>query len=449
MDDKDVSPQSKQLAPEIGAKNLTAQSWSARKVSDRKRTEYKALKKRVNPGADSDTNFEEEEETIDTEDIDIETREKHLALAKLGIEYRAKEKEALKLERELIGENLERGKITEEEALVEIADANRRILSSGDLLWRNMRKKARLEDTGGVKLLDPHCGSGAAEAVLHIFRKAEKTGETKATKKKRESHFREDSIKHYNMGVLEDKQLMRVYCHATADSLNAPPKEVIAAHIVPHHFYNKRLAALLFGSRAEELQKPGNCLLLYSIIGDWFDQHSIVIIPVDNKEQTIKRWKMEVVNKGIEEGPLYIEKGKPLFGKDLHGRELTFRNDERPAARFLYFKFVLALVWMRDVKRPGWQVFWAKYYQERPFAIPGPYMRKSMLIAISSHFGPADTKVLESWIADNGFDKPILLSDEAEKLVADEVARQVMEITGRAGIADDSEDSDDSSDGGW
>ncbi len=43
---------------------------------------------------------------------------------------------------------------------------------------------------------------------------------------------------------------------------------------------------------------------------------------------------------------------------------------------------------------------WARYYQQRPFPRLGNYMRKSILLALATHFQAADMKVVESWMAE-------------------------------------------------
>ncbi|KAK3363786.1 hypothetical protein B0T25DRAFT_528449 [Lasiosphaeria hispida] len=44
----------------------------------------------------------------------------------------------------------------------------------------------------------------------------------------------------------------------------------------------------------------------------------------------------------------------------------------------------MALVRIQGVQRTGWKDVWARYYEQRPFPTPGPWMRKSMLSAEES-----------------------------------------------------------------
>lgn len=40
-------------------------------------------------------------------------------------------------------------------------------------------------------------------------------------------------------------------------------------------------------------------------------------------------------------------------------------------------------------------------------------MRKSMLLALATHFETSEMSVINSWISDNGFESQLLLADEA------------------------------------
>lgn len=88
----------------------------------------------------------------------------------------------------------------------------------------------------------------------------------------------------------------------------------------------------------------------------------------------------------------------------------------------------MALVRIKDDGTEGWQDVWARYHQNRPFPTPANYVRRRVLHAIATYFSPADMPVANSWIADEGFDSPLKLTEDE----ATEVARQIhaaVEIT--------------------
>ncbi|KAK1779621.1 hypothetical protein QBC45DRAFT_325613 [Copromyces sp. CBS 386.78] len=124
----------------------------------------------------------------------------------------------------------------------------------------------------------------------------------------------------------------------------------------------------LFGERAGEIGSPTNCLLLEDQLEGWFDKYQFVIVPVDPSEVPITRWK-----------------DQPKAKDTLDQRELVFLNHNRPASRFLFFRFMLALIRIRQLKRTGWEDVWARYRTNKPFATPGRYTRTGMLLAMAAH----------------------------------------------------------------
>ncbi|EFW99119.1 hypothetical protein CMQ_5540 [Grosmannia clavigera kw1407] len=180
----------------------------------------------------------------------------------------------------------------------------------------------------------------------------------------------------------------------------------------------RRYVLTILESRAESLHRAGNALLMSHRIKGWFDSYQLVVVPFDSNESPITRWRTDVLSSDINN--MYI--GSENFtSTDLNGKELQFLNEKRPVSRFLYFHFIMTLVRIKDTQRRGWEDIWARYYEQRPFPTPGNYMRKSMLLALATHFETADMNVVDSWIKDHGFDTPLKLTDEE----ATEAARRV------------------------
>ncbi len=253
-----------------------------------------------------------------------------------------------------------------------------------------------------------------------------KKGDTLNKPRKRPNEWRAKAADFYSGSLRISPDLEpEIWCHMAGRWCFHT--EVKAAHIVPFFLELGGLADMLFGARSQSLTRPENALLLSTRVKSWFDKYQIVIVPADPLEIPIRRWRTDVISTDIRNSVAFAEKdaidaiGEErviIFGKDLDGRELVFRSDARPASRFMYFHFVMALIRIKDLDRPGWQDAWARYYQERPFPTPGPYMRKSMLLALATHFQTADMKVVESWIADHGFGKHVELAGEQAEAVA-------------------------------
>ncbi|KAI1750391.1 hypothetical protein F4782DRAFT_532498 [Xylaria castorea] len=297
-----------------------------------------------------------------------------------------------------------------------------RKISAGDSLWDHTKKKARLDNPGAVSLLKP--GSEAAvvvgESLLAMYRALDGV---KNTSKKRTKTWRADVEKYYEATGQDNM----TWCHACGKYRLS--ENIKAAHIVPFFLHLENLSTEIFGRRGYELQTPSNSLLLSGRIKCWFDKYCLVIVPVDYDETPITRWKIEIVGNSIANTPYedIDSSGHQSVGKDLDGKELQFLSKERPASRFLYFHFIMALVRIRDIHATGWKEVWARYFTKQPFPAPGNYLRQTMLLAISQHFQTTDVKLIESWIKGEGFEKPITLSDEEAARVANRVQAAVEE----------------------
>ncbi|KAK0616652.1 hypothetical protein B0T14DRAFT_604894 [Immersiella caudata] len=425
---KHSPPSAAILPPSLSLSRARDNYEKARSVSHELQKAFDDLSHKVEPKLDPD---EERHEP---------NARSGLELASLGVELALKKKEEFQLERQVIIEERDANLIRPHIAAKRLRDSDHRYLSAGDDLWRQKLKKARFDDPGVVRLLDPRGGSISA-CLLALYKKCDGLEKTK----KRPSSFRSDAITYYEGEVNNSKGKKGsglVWCHVTGSWWAS--KMIKAAHIVPFFLDSDDIGEILFGNRAPSLRRAGNSLLLLGQIEQWFDNYHLLIMPADAKENPITRWKVDVISSDIKNLPYNRPED---IGGDLDGRELKFRNNKRPVSRFMYFHFILALIRIKDVKRRGWQDVWARYYQQRPFPTPGNYMRQSMLLALATHFGTAEMNVVESWISDHGFDSPLMLTDDESTEAARRVHLAVDEAIARAekdGSDDEEEDSEDS-----
>ncbi|KAK1727252.1 uncharacterized protein BDZ83DRAFT_772040 [Colletotrichum acutatum] len=174
------------------------------------------------------------------------------------------------------------------------------------------------------------------------------------------------------------------WCHAAGswmhqegtskdDPAQPLPQRHVVANIVPH-FSNVPSGILedLFRERTDDLSGPANSLLLSKQIQRRFAHYKLVIVPVDPEERSITRWKIDILDKKIEkvclEDVTFTPGGdrRPFSARGLQDRELVFLNDKRPAARFLYFHFIMALTRLKDTKAESWKDARAKYLSHNP-----------------------------------------------------------------------------------
>lgn len=415
------SPPALAIRPQsLDTTRLEKEHATARRVSEKLKDVFKALQSKVEPCIAPDQELPE---------VDPKAS---LQLASLGVELALQEKKTILLERDLIASEQAAGSISTQVAKKRLRDANQRYSSVGDDLWRHQKKKIRLADSDPeeVPILDVR-RHGVSECLLALYRKSDGLGHSR----RRPTNWRRDALTYYNAnGADHGEGSNDVWCHVSGRWFHKD--DIKAAHIVPFFLDFESIGEVLFGERAQSLGRAGNALLMSNRIKGWFDTYHLVIVPVDVTEEPITRWKTEIISPSIMN-----EKYNGQFRvSELDGKELTFHNEKRPVSRFLYFHFFMALVRIKDIKRDGWQDIWAKYYDQRPFPTPGPYLRKSMLMALACHFETSDLEVMESWMNDHGFDTALRLTkDEAV-----ETARRVHSaVEDRAIRAEDGNGSDD------
>ncbi|KAI3555343.1 hypothetical protein CABS01_12362 [Colletotrichum abscissum] len=105
------------------------------------------------------------------------------------------------------------------------------------------------------------------------------------------------------------------WCHATGSWMHLAdtpddehaqplPQRYAAANIVPYSSnVLHEILDHLFRERTGELSGPAHSLLLSTLIQYWFNHYKLVIVPVDPEEQPLKRWKIDILDKGIEDEP--------------------------------------------------------------------------------------------------------------------------------------------------
>ncbi|KAK1833617.1 hypothetical protein QBC39DRAFT_44383 [Podospora conica] len=370
--------------------------------------------------------------------------------ASLGIKLAHQKKKELQLERHVITQENGAGIIDEFECKKRMRDVSSRYLSIGEELWRHEKKKIRLDNppvhptgTGPVNpLIDlQQGGSNTAKAIAALYRKADGL-----TKEQRPKKWRKEALAYY-AGTEElperdeSDDAPMVWCHARG--MWQHHHWVKTAHIVPFFVDANEMGTILFGDRAPSLKGPTNSLLLSAKIKGWFDKYLFVIVPVDAYESPITRWRIEITSKDMLQNSMGPEDKVPPFGRELDGRELIFRNDNRPASRFMYFHFVMSLIRIKNINRKGWEDVWAKYYEVPPFATPTKYVRSTMLLALATHFGTTDMEVVNGWISRHGLDIPLLISDSVTTEAARRAYLAVEEVAVNADKVDENEDEND------
>ncbi|KAI9656989.1 MAG: hypothetical protein M1829_000362 [Trizodia sp. TS-e1964] len=196
-----------------------------------------------------------------------------------------------------------------------------------------------------------------------------------------QSPFRRDLIDSYKSLSVDEAGNETFWCPISSRYYEL--ENSVAAHVFPW-FFGSTVMSLVFGKEsAQELFSSRNGIIISKTIESKFDKHLVVIVPAPDQttEQPITRWIFRVVDKSILRRWVVINQ---LTFEDIDGKELEFLSDARPAARYLYFHYVIALLRARKYNRgSGWLLEEAARKQY-VWATPGKYIRENMLKLLAS-----------------------------------------------------------------
>ena len=313
-------------------------------------------------------------------------------------------------------------------------EANKRIVSLGDDLWTEQEEiKKQEEREGRVQKLGPDSRGAFIATLLALYNDPQSS---KKRSSKVQSHMRNQSITKYEArkGALTKGAL---WCCITRRYWSQ--EDVRAAHIVPQSL-GPEFTEYIFGSGSGlRIDTSDNCLLMHRSAERSFDNGNFVLLPVDASETPILRWKIQLTNTAAVNSPVG---GETL--KDLDGEEVVFKNDARPASRFLYYHFVITLLRNKKHRQPGWEKFFVELPTGKPFATMGPYMRESMLIALARMAG--DLNATEEAKLLGGEGATFLEDQKLADVEETEVARRALESHEVEDEEDEDEEGEDEED---
>jgi hypothetical protein len=139
-----------------------------------------------------------------------------------------------------------------------------------------------------------------------------------------------------------------------------------AAHIVPYNI-GELNASYLFGlpaDGAEQLMNPRNGLPMSTIYENYMDEGRFALVPVENSND------IKVV---------VFDTNPDGYMEEINGKILSFRNDFRPAKRYLCFAFVTTLLRRQRHDVPGAWRNCREHGMQEIWASPGEYLRHSTL----------------------------------------------------------------------
>ena len=199
----------------------------------------------------------------------------------------------------------------------------------------------------------------------------------------------------------------------------------------------------MFGSDEPPLTSRRNGLSLQIKIEEAFDNCSIVIVPVDSVESTPTEWKILLLNTAKRDKVFFRDMFKATDRelwrwRDIDGRKLSFRNDKRPARRFLYMRYTLAWLHAEDKSWPGFKEKVPPGEVWKSPNKPKGYLRNSILLKLGRKTGDRLPKDLVS--------AGIFEDSDTSSIVHDEVAgiRVTEHVQGHLDEVRDTKEDDES-----
>ena len=311
-------------------------------------------------------------------------------------------------------------------------EANVRLVSLGEDMWKERRKLRMLEEAANeLPALGPDTEGAFTAVLMRLYKDPFEHAKRLSSL---QTEMKDAAIAGYETFKGAPKS-GRHWCPIT--QAYHDKSLITAGHIIPHSLGPEVVDYICGPGAGSRLNSADNCLLMESKVEKHFNKGHFVLLPVDPTESPIKQWKVQVTNDSALDSQVGNH-GEEL--RDYQGRILVWQNEERPAARFLYYHFVVTSLRNSHYKTLNYAHYSATLATGKPFATMGPYLRKSVLLALARKAGDVD-EVAEAMIEAAG--QSIKDDDKEPKLSekeGEEIARRMLE---KAEVAEEVEDVED------
>ncbi|MCJ1427026.1 hypothetical protein MMC29_004929, partial [Sticta canariensis] len=320
------------------------------------------------------------------EDLGLEMEQHRLHKSWLDIEHREKN-------------------LTDNDYRKDQRSANQRISSLGDELWKHKQSlRQEQEKRGEMPTLGPDSKGAFVNTLLALYKDPLVSAKCSSEE---QPAMRNPALVVYESAKGAPKG--KLWCPISQDYFDE--QWMKTAHIVPHRI-TPSVVDYIFGlGSGSRLNTADNCLMIHSTVEHQFDNGTFVLLPFDPNESPIKSWKVQMTNIGAKN----VDMGRMKLAA-LDGKCLSFKNDNRPAAGFLYYHFVVTLLRNKRDRQPGWEKYWVELPTGKPFATPGRYFRQSMLLTLAKSAGdlyPEEEARLLGEVGNETFEEAERLDEEA------------------------------------
>ena len=158
------------------------------------------------------------------------------------------------------------------------------------------------------------------------------------------------------------------------------PGNIKLGHIVPQEFISKHQdLSNLFGDCGLKIATdPRNGIPMQHAIEHAWDRCQVVIVPTEPTSSKPTEFKLIVIDKKLLPMLFSLER----TWRSIDGVTLKFLNEHRPAARYLYFRYVLTYTFWKAREQLDWTNELGRV-QEYVWATPGRYVNYCILSEMS------------------------------------------------------------------
>lgn len=264
---------------------------------------------------------------------------------------------------------------------------------------------------------EPDWAAAYAELLTNLYKPYERPAGWEARNEHTHSAWRQNLIERYDSKdpAVEDM----LWCPISR--MYIASQNCTAAHIVPHSIGCSN-AGHIFGEGDDGfgvIWSQRNGIMMANWFKRQFDKGDFVLVPVEpiNSELEPCEWRFVLMNDKLHQHR--VGSSQSITNNDLDGRLLEWKNDNRPARRFLYYHFVTTLLRYVRYEKPGWAEKRLSLPTGKLWATQGPYLRRSTLKHLASMLGDVDDA--DKMFADGVFDRKDDKPESEERLMAQEI----------------------------
>ncbi|MCJ1478958.1 hypothetical protein MMC13_007642 [Lambiella insularis] len=240
-----------------------------------------------------------------------------------------------------------------------------------------------------------------------------------------QKQFRQDLIAQYDIG-LPDGGIWDVILGEYL-----LPSYMKAAHLVPYSMQPEAIDYICGAGAGSRQFSWENGLMLQTELENHLDKGNIIIIPVTSDEIRPTRFMLRIAITGVAHSVVHYRNSKPVRLGELDGKELEWKNENRPMLRFLYWRYITSMLGNRKNRAAYAQPYYESLKSVRPFMSCKPYLRKGVLLTMAKEAGCVDDEIISTTLASITDDDDEIVNEYCmNEILADIALKERKEASG-------------------